>query len=251
MRFHIKILSLIIAGLLISACATAPNYRSDPQLNTKIEKIKTITVIPLKIEVFQVSAGGVKEKMDEWCLQAKRNLLSAVEQELKLRPLLNIKSFPETLMSGDQKSNLEQTGALFDAVNSSIIYHTYGPPEQRFPEKITEFDYTLGPDVRELTGQTDALLFVRGMDNISTAGRKALQAGSVILGALVGVQVSPNSGITVVSLALVDANTGDILWYNFHGSGGDHDLRDPINTTAMVMDMLKDFPIQKPGKQND
>ena len=147
MRFHIKILSLIFAGLLISACATAPNYRSDPQLNTKIEKIKTITVIPLKIDVFQVSAGGVKEKMDEWCLQAKRNLLTAVEQELKLRPLLNIKSFPETLMSGDQKSNLEQTGALFDAVNSSIIYHTYGPPEQRFPEKITQFDYTLGPDV--------------------------------------------------------------------------------------------------------
>lgn len=251
MRFNIKVLSVVFAGLLISACATAPNYRSHPQLNTKIEKVKTITVVPLKVEVYQVSAGGVKEKMDEWCLQAKRNLLSAVEDELTLRPLLNVKSFSETIMSDDQKSNLEQTRALFDAVNSSIIYHTYGPPEQRFQEKITNFDYSLGPDVRELSGQTDALLLVRGVDNISTAGRKALQVGSVLLGALVGVQVTPNLGITVVSLALVDANTGDMLWYNFHGSGGDHDLRNPIDAKIMVMDILKDFPIKKPGKQND
>jgi hypothetical protein len=251
MRFNIKILSLICAGLLISACATAPHHRSHPQLNTKIEKVKTITVIPLKIEVFQVSAGGVKEKMDEWSSQAKRNLLTAVEEELKIRPLLNVKSFPETLVSDDRKSNLEQTNALFDAVNSSIIFHTYGPPEQRFLEKITKFDYSLGSDVRELSGQTDALLFVRGEDNISTAGRKALQAGSLILGALVGVQVTPMLGITSVSLALVDANTGEMLWYNFHGSGGVDDLRNPINTTAVVMEILKNFPIQKPGNQND
>jgi hypothetical protein len=251
MRFNIKIISLIFAALLISACATAPHYRSHPQLNTKIEKVNTITVIPLKIEVFQVSAGGVKEKMDEWSFQAKRNLLTAVEEELKLRPMLNIKSLSETFMSDDRKSNLEQTSALFDAINSSIIVHTYGLPEWRFPEKITGFDYSLGPDVRELSGQTDALLFVRGADNISTAGRKALQVGSVILGALVGVQVTPMLGITVVSLALVDANTGEMLWYNYQGSGGVNDLRNPINTTAMVMDILKDFPIQKPGKQND
>jgi hypothetical protein len=97
-----------------------------------------------------------------------------------------------------------------------------------------------------LSDQADALLFVRGVDSIATAGRKAVQAGSVILGALVGVQVTPNLGVTAVNLALVDADTGDVLWYNFHASAGDHDLRNPIDTTAMVMDILKDFPIKKP-----
>jgi hypothetical protein len=246
MRLNIKIISLILAGLLISACATAPRYRAHPQLNSKIEKVKTITVIPLKVDVYQVTAGGVKEKMDEWCTQAKRNVLTAIEDELKLRPLLNIKSFPEILMSEDRKINLEQTGALFEAVNSSIIIHTYGQPVHRFPEKIQNFDYTLGPEVRQLSGQTDALLFVRGVDNIATAGRKAVQAGSVILGALVGVQVTPNMGITAVNLALVDANTGEVLWFNFHASSGDHDLRNPVDTTALVIDILKDFPIKKP-----
>ncbi len=246
MRLNFKIFSLIFVGLLISACATAPRYRAHPQLNTKIEKVKTITVIPLTVDVYQVTAGGVKEKMDEWCMQAKRNVLTAIEDELKLRPLLNIKSFPEILMSEDRKINLEQTGALFEAVNSSIIFHTYGQPVHRFPEKIQNFDYTLGPEVRQLSGQTDALLLVRGVDNIATAGRKALQAGSVILGALAGVQVTPNMGVTAVNLALVDANTGEVLWFNFHASAGDHDLRNPLDTTAMVMDILKDFPIKKP-----
>jgi hypothetical protein len=246
MRLNTKITSLILAGLLISACATAPRYRAHPQLNSKIEKVKTITVIPLKVDVYQVTAGGLKEKMDEWCTQAKRNLLTAIEDELKLRPLLNIKSFPEILMSEDRKINLEQTGALFEAVNSSIIIHTYGQPVHRFPEKIQNFAYTLGPEVRQLSGQTDALLFVRGVDNIATAGRKAVQAGSVILGALVGVQVNPNMGVTAVNLALVDANTGEVLWFNFHASAGDHDLRNPVDTAALVMDILKDFPIKKP-----
>lgn len=251
MRLNIKTISLILACLLISACATAPRYRAHPQINSKIENVKTITVIPLKVDVYQITAGGVKEKMDEWCMQAQRNVLTAIEDDLKLRPLLNIKSFPETLMSEDRKINLEQTGALFEAVNSSIIIHTYGQPVHRFPEKIQNFDYTLGPEVRQLSNQTDALLLVRGVDNIATAGRKAVQAGGVILGALVGVNINPNLGVTAVNLALVDANTGEVLWFNYHASAGDHDLRNPIDTTAMVMDILKDFPIQKPVQQFD
>jgi len=251
MRLNIKTISLILACLLISACATAPRYRAHPQINSKIENVKTITVIPLKVDVYQLTAGGVKEKMDEWCMQAQRNVLTAIEDDLKLRPLLNIKSFPETLMSEDRRINLEQTGALFEAVNSSIIIHTYGQPVHRFPEKIQNFDYTLGPEVRQLSNQTDALLLVRGVDNIATAGRKAVQVGSVILGALAGVQVTPNMGVTAVNLALVDANTGEVLWFNYHASAGDHDLRNPIDTTAMVMDILKDFPIKKPVRKFD
>jgi hypothetical protein len=42
----------------------------------------------------------------------------------------------------DQRANLAETRALFDAVNASILTHTYGIPEQRFPEKygITNTD---------------------------------------------------------------------------------------------------------------
>jgi hypothetical protein len=155
-----------------------------------------------------------------------------------------VKAFEETLLSEDRKSNLEETKALFDAVNHSIIVHTYGTPEQRFSDKIKDFNYSLGPEVQELARDVDALLFVSCSDQIATAGRKAVQVGSVILGALVGIQVTPRYGATNISVALVDANTGSILWYNYHGSRGVDDLRNPINTTTLVKQLFKDLPIK-------
>lgn len=170
--------------------------------------------------------------------------MTAIQDELSVKPLMFIKPFEETLLSEDQKSNLEETKALFDAVNHSIIVHTYGLPEQRFSDKVKNFNYSLGPEIQELARGVDALLLVSCSDQIATAGRKALQVGSVIFGALVGVQVTPRYGATNISIALVDANTGSILWYNYYGSRGVDDLRNPINTTTLVKQLLKDLPIK-------
>ena len=243
MKVNIRVFAFLFACLILSACATATNYRANPSLKEKIEKTKRITVIPLKTDVYQITAGGVQEKMDEWSFQAKKNVMTAIQNELDRKPLIFIKNFEETLLSEEQKSNLEETKALFEAVNYSIIVHTYGPPEQLFQDKIKNFRYSMGPEVQDLAKDTDALLFVSCNDQIATTGRKALQAGSIILGALVGVQATPLYGITNVSIALVETNTGSILWYNYHGSRGDHDLRDPINTTTLIKGFLKDFPM--------
>jgi hypothetical protein len=59
----------------------------------------------------------------------------------------------------------------------------------------------------------------------------------------VGVSITPNYGNTTISIALVDADSGFIMWYNVHSSGGDHDLRNPMNTTTLVKQLLKDLPI--------
>lgn len=244
MRVNARIFNLLLGCLLLSACATAPTYRVHPQLKEKIEPSKIIMVIPLKTDVYQITAGGVTEKMDEWSSQAKRNVMRAIQEEVSKKPLMFVKTFEETLLSEGQRTNLQETQALFDAVNSSIIIHTYGPPQQLFSDKVNNFIYSLGPEVKELAPDVDALLFVSCSDQISTGGRKALQAGSVILGALVGVQMTPLYGVTSVCIALVDANTGSFLWYNYHGSRGDHDLRNPINTTTLIKELLKDFPIK-------
>ncbi|MEJ2171047.1 MAG: hypothetical protein P8X90_36620 [Desulfobacterales bacterium] len=239
----IKLLKLILIFSIFTGCAIGPNYRYNPTLSEKMHATKSIVLIPLKTDVYQLTAGGVKEKMDEWSVQAKQNVMTAVQENLKTKPMLIIKPFEELLLSSEKKENLEETSALYDAVSSSIQLHTYGPPDQLFSDKIKNFDYSLGAEVAELAGDADAILFVSCVDHIATAGRKAVQAGSIILGALVGIQITPSMGTTSVSIALVDADSGFILWYNFHGSGGDHDLRDPINTTTLVKQLLKDLPI--------
>lgn len=238
-----KLLKLLLIFSILAGCATAPNFRSNPQLSEKIKTTKSIVLIPLKTDVYQITAGGVVEKMDEWTLQAKRNVMTAIEETLRIKPLLIIKPFDELLLSSEKKANLEETSALYDAVSASIQFHTYGPPDQLFLDKIKNFDYSLGPEIKELVRDVDAVLFVSCADHIATAGRKAVQAGSIILGALVGIQITPNMGATAISIALVDAETGFILWYNYHRSGGDHDLRNPIDTNTLVKQLLKDLHI--------
>jgi hypothetical protein len=239
-----KLLKLFLIVSILAGCATAPTYRSNPQFSEKIQSAKRIVLIPLRTDVFQLTAGGVKEKMDEWTQQAKRNVMTAIQENLSTKPLLFIKPFDIMLLSTEKQDNLDETRALYDAVSSSILVHTYGQPPHRFAEKIKNFDYSLGPEIKELVGDVDAALFVSCEDNIATAGRKAVQAGSMILGALVGIAVTPNMGITSISMALVDAESGFIMWYNAHASGGDHDLRNPISTTTLVKQLLKDLPIQ-------
>jgi len=238
-----RLLKLFLILSILAGCATAPNYRSNPQFSDKMQSAKRIVLIPLRTDVYQLTAGGVKEKMDEWTQQAKRNVMAAIEQDLKAKPLLFIKPFDDMLLSPEKQADLDETRALYDAVSSSILVHTYGQPPNLFAEKIKNFDYSLGPEIRELVGDVDAALFVSCEDNIATAGRKAIQAGSMILGALVGVAMTPNMGITSISMALVDADTGFIMWYNVHASGGDHDLRNPIDTTTLVKQLLKDLPM--------
>jgi hypothetical protein len=243
MKLISRILSYLLVFSVLAGCATVPNYRSNPQLSEKLDTTKRIVLIPLKTDVYQLTAGGVKEKMDEWTLQAKRNVMTAIQEEMKTKPMLFTKPFEESLLSVENQNNLYETSALYDAVSSSIMFHTYGLPEHRFQEKITNFDYSLGPEIKELAGDVDAVLFVSCVDHIASAGRKALQTGGIILSALLGANVGPPMGVTTISIALVDANSGFILWYNMHSSGGDHDLRDPINTTTLVKNLLEDLPI--------
>ena len=244
MKSGVQIAYILFGCLFLSACATLPaSYRMNPQLNEKLNTAKRITIIPLEIEVYELGAGGVNEKMDQWCVQAKNNVITAIQEQLETKPLLFIKPFQETMLSEEQRANLDETRALFDAVSSAIITHTYGIPEQRFPEKIENFDYSLGREVGQLARNVDALLFVRCLDIIPTGAKQALEAGKLILGVLAGVAVPINMGGTLVSIALVYPDTGLIIWYNQHGSGISADLRDPIKTTEIVNKLLDDLPI--------
>jgi hypothetical protein len=238
-RTH-KVLSLWTAVFVLTGCiATPPTYRAVPDWNEKKKSIRTIEVIPAKIVVYEVSAGGGSEKMDEWSLNAKNNVVSAIAKELQETHGLAVKLFSEDGMSKETVSNLKETRALFEAVNISIVTHTYGQPLERFPEKIANFDYSLGNEVKELnTENADAILMVWGIDYAFTAGATTKQ----IIGALLGAVIQRP---TYMSMALIDPNTGSILWYRFTGNaaglGGFH-LRDAESAGVMVKRVLSDFP---------
>lgn len=234
---------LLAACMLVAACAV-PAYRANPDLPNRAPAIKTILLASPKVEVFELGVGGMTEKMDEWTEQGTKNVVAALGNALNGRSSTRMKALAEDSLSPERKAKLEETSALFDAANNEIILHTYGAEQERFAEKITAFDYSLGPDVQAVSaGEGDALLFVRAADYVSSKGRIAAQMATMIIGAALGVAVIPQTGNTLLSVALVDGKSGQILWYRFVGGPG-FDLRESRSATRLIQNALKDLPLR-------
>ncbi len=250
--FHANAVSALVLFSIValaSSCALVPLSRAHPSLPEKLKRFKSVALISPRIDVFYLETGGLPEKRDEWSEQAQKNVSAAVQSELKARTNLAIQPVSRNPANEETPSSLDSTFALFEVVNQSILLHTYHPrPEYRFEDKIKNFDYSLGAEIKEMTpGESDALLLVTGKDHIWSEGRKALQALGVLLGigagVATGVVVIPQlGGGTDLQAALVDSRTGDLLWYQAVGGGAGYDLRDPVSAAGLVKNLFKEFP---------
>ena len=80
------------------------------------------------------------------------------------------------------------------------------------------------------------MLIIRGEDNISTGGRKALG----VVAALNPFSQGQMGGMTFLEITLTDAS-GDVLWYALKWNAGDYDLRDSEEAINFVRDTFEDF----------
>jgi hypothetical protein len=104
--------------------------------------------------------------------------------------------------------------------------------------KLERFEYSVGSVERILQkANAEALLLAYGFDEISTGGRKVLQAVGNILPFVPRV----SSGTTGLCAALVDP-AGTILWYNIEARTGGYDLREPQGAVNFVRVTLVNFP---------
>ena len=62
----------------------------------------------------------------------------------------------------------------------------------------------------------------------------------MIIGAALGVVAIPRGGGNLMSVALVDAKTGSILWY--YRTVQVYDLRESEDAIAFVQDFIKELP---------
>lgn len=234
---------------LLSGCATTP-YRAHPEFEERLRGGLTVALVQPDVKVFQLTAGEVREQMDEWSQTAQRNVEAAIRKRLGSRGVLTVREFDPVKFQAAVEE-LEDARSLFQAVALSVILHTYRP-ETQFKTKMDRFDYSLGP-LPALAGasEADTLLFVNALDHISTGGRVARNVALALIGAAAGVVVIPGGGTTAMAAALVDSRTGDILWFNRHASGGAHDLRNPASAEEFVAAAFEafasTFPAGKPA----
>jgi hypothetical protein len=220
---------------ILAGCA-APVQRQTPQLRRDSTTTPIIVVMPLDVELSQLTAGGMEEPHAEWTEAAHQHMAAALEEEARVRKVKLVTFDPEHGDAADREVATELI-ALHRAVGSAVLTHQYLGPA--LPSKEGKFDWSLGPSVAAISRShqhADYALFLFVRDSYATAGRIAVIAIAALLGA--GVP----GGTQVGFASVVDLKTGDIVWFNFllRGTG---DLRTPDaageTVKALVSDSLK------------
>lgn len=196
---------------------------------------RKVVVIEPRMEVKELSAGGVAERVDSWTAQAKKNVLDALNKHLAADKLFE--ALPVPTLPDESLASLDEHVALYDVVGSNA--HNFGrSPFPAWQHKKQEFDYTLGEGLQFLAQQSgaDAALFVVGEDYISSEGRKAAR----IAAALLGIVLPPSP--TFLSMGLVDLKSGNILWMNYALAMDTKDLRKTEDVDALLDQLFKQYP---------
>ena len=244
-RHHggIRVAVVAVVVLLTAGCVSTPDwyrkyqqpYRAHPELDRRAKVVRVVGLLPPDIKIYELTAGGVTELRDEWSAAGRAAVLQGLNEAFKERGI----AIKPLVVDKDLQGSVDDVTVLYRAVSGSIIEHTY--KEHPFHTKLENFDYSVGPiDPLLQKYQADGIVIVYGVDQISTAGRKALRGVGLVLGAVTG-QAVVSSGATVLNIALVD-RSGAVLWYKIAVDRGGFDLRDPRSAKAFVQRLVADFP---------
>ncbi|MGD8875866.1 MAG: hypothetical protein PVH38_12020 [Gammaproteobacteria bacterium] len=232
---------LLFFLLVLSGCATAPStmvhytIKQDPGSRP----LQQIVLLPVDVDVYELSVGGVKEEVPEWSSTAETNIRNALLVSKGSGGKCCVTRPVDTAsLTADEREILEEHLALFNTVATNAMWATL-PYNTAWHFKADHFDYTLGEGLAFLKEKygLDAGLVITGEDVVSSSGRKT----TAVLGAMVGIAVP--LGHSILTGGLVDFSSGDLLWLNHVVSAaGQDDLRDPASCLELAGTLMKDYP---------
>ena len=191
-------------------------------------------LMPVDVELFSMSAGGVSEPKADWTADAQKHMDRALKDRLTATGL-DFVTIDER--AADEFS--EQVG-LHAAVAGSIALHFGLGGAWALPSKQGKLDWSFDDAMRPLQKKLGARygLFVWVRDSYASAERKAAMVAMAILS--LG-RVALLGGSQVGYASLVDLETGQVLWFNrlARASG---DLREEKAAAESMDVLLAGFP---------
>ena len=218
--------------------ARAPSRHLAPGFTTRAAASKLV-IVPVDMELFSLSAGGVPEPRADWTEAAHRHFREA------LRGQKAVLADNAVELQESELDDLAQINALHGTVAEAVRLH-HLPGFVPLPTKAGLLDWSLGDAVQPLRAKTgaDYALFMWVRDSYATAERKAAMVAMTLVGAAFGMVVIPAGGQQMGYASLVDLQTGRIVWFNnlARPSG---DLREAQPAAETVGELLKGFPLAK------
>ena len=252
MFLRIRAISFAVIALsLASGCATrganqplAQTATFATTLSETVQVKRKVLLLPPDVNLFELSAGGQRERVPEWNTKARQHIASALRDALGTSPKFEIVETPT--LNETEQSVLDEHVALYARVGSEAFAKT-NTTDSAWKHKQSEFDYTLGSGLKFLKDRSNADIAILSVasDTYRSAGNKALTALVMVAGAAAGVAIVPGSAPAFMSVGLVDVRSGQIEWLNFSSQGTMTDMREAEGAKSLVSATFK--PLLQPA----
>ena len=227
-------LAVSLLVVLLAGCVTQQSVNPDatPKFTAGGE---TILLMPIDVELFELTAGGLEDPRADWTEAAHRHVRSSLQKE-NARRGLRLVPFNDQGRSFEEAQELQQIVKLHQAVGLAMLAHQR-IPALRLPTKKSLFDWSMGATLQPLRRGSDAryALFVYIKDSYASGGRVVM---NIVTAALFGYA---RGGSQVGYATLVDLHTGQVAWFSSLARGTG-DLRTAEAADEAIGVLLQNLP---------
>lgn len=230
MRRHFTA-SLIICALLLAACGSTQTKLTT---NAFVAKPDAVTLIYTPdVELSVLMATGMQETRADWSEAGQNNITASLKSALDSRTSRVVVYNRNDVQTPRQVQLVKLTDAV---MQTSLQYDYRG---QKLPTHKKLYSRSIGPGAELLAGDTGAnyALMVLARGSYQSGGKVAMNIAMAALGGPV------QFGGQTLYAALIDLETGDIVWSNLATAAPGADMRDPEGADKLVAGLLKDFPL--------
>lgn len=245
MRTSHKLFVAALLMTLVSACSTTA-VREHLKMAAELGKIHNVVIIPPSVTIEKIMFTGENERMTD-----QKATLAPKIMDLG-RDLLAKHGYTVVAFDFDKatKDDPDLAFALSQPHDAYLQAHKKLYKQMLVPtSKKQAIAASTGATANLIADKTgaDALLLINYKGYVKSGGEMAKEAtASVLLAVLTlgNAVVVPVSGQSQVEAAMIDGNTGDVLWSNIQGGAGANEdsasatlasiPQEPSSTTAMA-----------------
>lgn len=227
---------ILVSVLSFTAhAASTPHWVHYKLLKSKAKLPKKLVILPVNIDVKEVTAGGVKEIVPKWSKKAAKNITKSLSVLIKKNKRLRQVKLPR--LSKKTNRILDEHMALYKLVVNTASKISW-------EHKARRFDYGIGPGLKALRRKTgaDAAVMVYGRDHVSSSGRiaKSVLGNIPVINWFTG--AAPRLGDSFVHVGIVDLRTGDLLWMNSEYRDDTSNLTDYGDANSFIQNIFEWYP---------
>ena len=238
MRFTINIQAFRLRAFLLPATLLLIAFSSPihaqflhPKIQSKETTIRTVVVLPAKVNVVRDSMKGpegMAAESEELSARAEKTISEVLSKQKNVKTVS-----PPTAASGQGDAQPNYSVADFQTKFDDLL-----PKIMKKRSDVKKGRFTMGDEVLNLNldKSTDAIVFIRGEGKKLTGGKTAF---TVLVGGV--------PAYLRLKIGIVDARTGDVLLYTDPMLGGDPTTA--IDRLRKAMEKgLKKLPAANPVK---